>query len=112
GRVEENALLDDGRIVGMQGQPAGVDIARAFEAAGLHLERAVTAGGVRVHPFADRIAFEARRDLFGPRTAIGIDAAVLAQLIEADVGDFRRDYDFERLVGDHHPRHARREALD
>src|SRR5258706_7755895 len=58
GRVEENALLDDGLIVRMERQPAGVDRARALHAAGLDLERAIAAVGVLVHPAADRIAFK------------------------------------------------------
>src|SRR5580704_827400 len=43
GGIEEYALLDDGPVVGMQRQPAGVERARALEAARLHLERAVAA---------------------------------------------------------------------
>src|SRR5215469_2618332 len=60
GVVEVDALLDDGLIVGMQRQAAGVEGARALEAARLDLERAKAAGGVAVDPAADRVALEAR----------------------------------------------------
>ena len=33
-------------------------------------------------------------------------------MIAADIGDLRRDDELERVVGDHHPRHAGRQAID
>ena len=53
-------LLDDGLVVLVQRNAAGVEGARALEVAGLDFEHVVAAVAVRVDPLADRVADEGR----------------------------------------------------
>jgi hypothetical protein len=39
-------------------------------------------------------------------TYVGQDAATLVHVLEHDIGDVRREQEFQRIIGQHHPRHA------
>jgi hypothetical protein len=114
GLVEIDALLDDGLVVGMQRDAGGVEDARPFEAARLDLERIVAAAPARVAPLADGVAeieWEFRH-IGGELAAIRIDVPVMIMIaVHKNVGDGRRDDDFEPRIADHDARHAGRNAV-
>ena len=60
GSVEVDPLLDDGLIVGVQRQVAGIEGSGTAEAACLNFENIVAAIPVRIDPLADRITQEGR----------------------------------------------------
>jgi hypothetical protein len=51
--VEVDPLLDEGLIVRVQRDAAGVESARTFQVAGLDLKRVIAAASVLIDPFAD-----------------------------------------------------------
>src|SRR5262249_60647056 len=71
GAVEADALLDDGLIVAVQRNPAAVEGAGTFHAAGLDRERVVAAVPLGVLPRAGRKAGMRRLDRGRPLAAVG-----------------------------------------
>src|SRR5215469_3148658 len=114
GLVEMNALLDDRLIVVGKRQAGTVIDARALEAAGLDLERAVAPLAGRIDPAADGIAGEGALVLAlgRPVAAVGVDAPVgVVDVADQDIGGLARDHDLHRIVEAHHHRHALRQAI-
>jgi hypothetical protein len=78
----------------------------------LDLEAIVAAGPRRIDPPADGIAHERGRDIGRPVATVGVDPAQVVHESELEIGHLRRDDDLHRLVQDHGPRHAGREATE
>src|SRR4029434_373055 len=97
GLVEIDALLEDRLVVVMQRQARGIVMARSLETSGLDFQHVVAAVAVLVDPSADGIASERRLYLLRPIASVGIDAAVVLDPIDEDVGGLRRDDEFLRL---------------
>jgi len=66
GLVEVDALLNDGLVVSMQRDAAGVKDARSLHAAGLDFECVVAAIAIGVEPFADGITQISRLQRIDP----------------------------------------------
>ena len=111
GLVAVDLLLDDGLIVLVKWKAVGVVGARALQAAGLDLEHVVMTSAALVDPFADGIAREGRLDLGRPVASVGINSAIVVDVIDQDIGDVGRDDDLHRFIDVHHARHARSEAV-
>src|SRR5882757_7287749 len=77
-----DALLDDALVVGVQRHAAGIEGARAAEAAGLDLKRVVAAVAIAIDPLADGIARKRRRDLRRPVATVGEDPARVVDVLE------------------------------
>src|SRR6266700_2489292 len=112
GLVKKYPLLHHRLIVLMQGNAARVENAGTLQAAGLDFEHVVAAISVLIDPMADRITGECWCDRFRPGAAIGVDATMFIEEGNVDVGHVRRDDDLHRLISNHHPGHAAREATN
>src|SRR5215510_6733755 len=110
GLVLVDPFLEHALIIRVQRQSGVVIGAWSLEAARLDLEHAVAAAAALIDPGADRVARKRRLDEFGPRTAVGIDAARIVDVLHEYVRRVRRDAEFRSLVVVHDARHAGRET--
>ena len=108
--VEVEPLLDDGLVVVVERNSAGVVSARAGEAARLDLEHVVLAVAVGIDPFPDGIAEQGRLETLGPLASVGKDPPRVANVLDQDVHGVRRDDEFRLAVPVDHARHAGRHA--
>ena len=110
--VEIDAFLDDRLAVGVERNAARIVGAGVLEAARLDQQRIVAAVAVLIDPLADRVAREhrVRRHVLGPVAAVGMDAAIVVDVLNQDVRGVRRDDDFHRRIGVHDAWHAGRQA--
>src|SRR5215470_1702663 len=108
--VEIDPLPDDGLIVLVQGNAAAVERARSLEIPGLDLERVVAAVAVGIEPFADRVAEKGWLNSAGPIPPIGVDAAVVVDVLDQDMSGGRRHHELDLAIAVGHAWHAGREA--
>jgi hypothetical protein len=110
GFVDIDPFLDDGEIILVQGNAAGVVGARTFEAASLDFEQVVTAVPGSVAPKADGIAEEGRLNCGRPLPPIGENAAIVVDVLNQNMSGARRHDEFDLAVAIGDARHARIEA--
>ena len=111
GLVEENSLLDDGLIVPVQRNSAGVISAgRTVEAAGLDFKHVVAAIAVEVDPFTDRVAAQGAFDIRWPGAPVSEDSSRVQNVFDQDMRGLRRHHELRRAIGIGDTRHAGRQA--
>src|SRR5262249_1542928 len=112
GAVEIEAFLDDGLPIFVERDAARLIDPRALEPAGLDQKRVVAAGALAVDPSADGIAGKHRvvGHVRGPFASVGVDSAIVVNMLDQDVGRFGRHHDLHRRIGMHDARHAGRQA--
>src|SRR6185295_10896571 len=105
-----DALLDDGLVVVVQRDAAGIERARSLESAGLDLEQIEFAVAIGIDPSANGIAEQGRLDGLRPGAPVREDASRVANVLDQDMRGARRDYEFGLAIRIGDTRHAWRHA--